>query len=752
MDEWSEPYSEQVVLMEGQGIWYFRPSIEGDLIKANLQTQVAPPRQFTKADFDLAEESFVYFLPQSTFKIHPLYDLVLRDILSRAPDTAWLVVMGGHRPKWTETYRHRLHSAFGPSLSQRLCIISRVSSEQFTALLNIADVILHPFPFDGSKTSADALSVGKPLVTLPTEYLRGRMGAAFLRTMNIPELVARSANEYVDIAVALASDVQFYDRVSALIVQRVDLIWEDMQVPYTWSQFLSNALQLPLLSWEDFLKQLSGTGRNYSEDASRARMREENSRSFDRAWGPEHWLVGRDGAVHLESTLADAVDEGEASAPCIFRNWHCGPYLSPVGEEHSPHQNTYYSTNVVDDIPSPNSTAKSYLVMNPVRHTYLLLAKAGKYREALPYALSIYERNKHEAVYLLELGAIYIYLGDYLTGYSYCSEARQHAAMDSYLVHACLGVSGMYLPEKSVETIASFTTALRLLDSSNNSSSSRSQVRVQSGGEEHRAAAVVFSPVFLVTPAVLENNLLTAFRSLGHHHECLDWLSQRTGIPAALVGGAYIIVFSLVDWSDDKLDPMSRLESLLRANGAFSALDQSRSLWTEIKRMQSESNHLITAANECLNGMSKQLSLSSGKSFLDGILKELMVMLSYSDSSSDEGLGYHNSIVNASLGVALILQYYVPNNDTSKSRDIDQALVRNLLHRAVSDVYLLNEREFDFSEFPHSEKIHQFVIGRRLTFKTAFTFANRFLVGRTAILGNWDLLYNGVLLYSTQSC
>jgi len=346
MDEWSEPYTEQVVLMEGQGIWYFRPSIEGDLIKANLQTQVAPPRQFTKADFDLAEGSFVYFLPQSTFKIHPLYDLVLRDILSRAPDTAWLVVMGGHRPKWTEIYRHRLHSAFGPSLSQRLRIISRVSSEQFTALLGIADVILHPFPFDGSKTSADALSVGKPLVTLPTEYLRGRMGAAFLRTMNIPELVARSADEYVDIAVALALDAHFYDRVTALIVERVDLIWEDMQVPFTWSQFLSNALQLPLMSWEDFLKQHTGSGRNYSADADRARIREENSRSFDRAWGPEHWLVGRDGAVHLESTLVAAADEGEASVslPCIFRNWHCGPYLSPTREEHSPHQNAYYST------------------------------------------------------------------------------------------------------------------------------------------------------------------------------------------------------------------------------------------------------------------------------------------------------------------------------------------------------------------------------------------------------------------------
>jgi len=355
MDQWSEPYTEQVVLMEGQGIWYFRPSIEGDLIKVNLQTQVAPPRQFTKADFDLMEESFVYFLPQSTFKIHPLFDFVLRDILSRTPD-AWIVVMGGHRPNWTEIYRHRLQSAFGPSLSQRLRIISRVSSEQFTALLEIADVILHPFPFDGSKTSADALSVGKPLVTLPTEYLRGRMGAAFLRTMNIPELVARSANEYVDIAVALALDAHFYNHVTTLIVERVDLIWEDMEVPYTWSQFLSNVLQLPLLSWEDFLKQ---TGRNYTADASRARTREENSRLFDRAWGPEHWLVGSDGAVHLETTLVS--DQKEAPAPCIFRNWQCGPFLPPV-EEYSPHGNAYYSTNLGNNSDGTNSTAKSYLL------------------------------------------------------------------------------------------------------------------------------------------------------------------------------------------------------------------------------------------------------------------------------------------------------------------------------------------------------------------------------------------------------
>jgi hypothetical protein len=67
--------------MEGQGIWYLRPDIDRDLVSANLKHRVAPTRTFTRADFGLREGWFLYVLPQSVFKIHPLYDEVLRDIL-----------------------------------------------------------------------------------------------------------------------------------------------------------------------------------------------------------------------------------------------------------------------------------------------------------------------------------------------------------------------------------------------------------------------------------------------------------------------------------------------------------------------------------------------------------------------------------------------------------------------------------------------------------------------------------------------
>jgi hypothetical protein len=70
-----------VVLMDGQGIWYLRPDIDRDLLGANLKHRVAPTRTFSRADFGLQEGWFLYVLPQSVFKIHPLYDEVLRDIL-----------------------------------------------------------------------------------------------------------------------------------------------------------------------------------------------------------------------------------------------------------------------------------------------------------------------------------------------------------------------------------------------------------------------------------------------------------------------------------------------------------------------------------------------------------------------------------------------------------------------------------------------------------------------------------------------
>jgi predicted O-linked N-acetylglucosamine transferase (SPINDLY family) len=68
------------------------------------------------------------------------------------------------------------------------------------------DIALDPFPFGGGATTCDALWMGVPVVTWPGETFSSRHSCSYLTTIGMTELIADSANEYVEIAVGLAND------------------------------------------------------------------------------------------------------------------------------------------------------------------------------------------------------------------------------------------------------------------------------------------------------------------------------------------------------------------------------------------------------------------------------------------------------------------------------------------------------------------------------------------------------------------
>lgn len=70
------------------------------------------------------------------------------------------------------------------------------------------DIALDPFPFTGGLTSCEALWMGVPVVTWPQERVVSRQTFAFLSAIGLPELAAQDGNDYVRVAVTLASDRQ----------------------------------------------------------------------------------------------------------------------------------------------------------------------------------------------------------------------------------------------------------------------------------------------------------------------------------------------------------------------------------------------------------------------------------------------------------------------------------------------------------------------------------------------------------------
>ncbi len=69
-----------------------------------------------------------------------------------------------------------------------------------------ADIALDPIPFNGHTTTCDAVWMGVPVVMLEGSTYASRFGGCVLAQVGLEHLIARSVDEYIEIATRLASD------------------------------------------------------------------------------------------------------------------------------------------------------------------------------------------------------------------------------------------------------------------------------------------------------------------------------------------------------------------------------------------------------------------------------------------------------------------------------------------------------------------------------------------------------------------
>ena len=69
------------------------------------------------------------------------------------------------------------------------------------------DICLDPFPYNGGVTTCNSLWMGVPVVTLAGRTSVGRAGSSILNNVGLPELVAFSPEQYIEIALDLAGDM-----------------------------------------------------------------------------------------------------------------------------------------------------------------------------------------------------------------------------------------------------------------------------------------------------------------------------------------------------------------------------------------------------------------------------------------------------------------------------------------------------------------------------------------------------------------
>ena len=179
----------------------------------------------TRADFGIDESARLYLCCQSLFKVHPDFDGIVKGILER-DERGVVAFFHGIHANWADLLRKRFHETLKEK-ADRVRFFPRQPYDDYLDLIALADVILDTVHFSGGATAFDALAIGTPVVTIPGAFMRGRQTYSLYKRMDIMDCVAHTPEDYIRIAVRVASDPCCREDIKSRILARHSMIFED---------------------------------------------------------------------------------------------------------------------------------------------------------------------------------------------------------------------------------------------------------------------------------------------------------------------------------------------------------------------------------------------------------------------------------------------------------------------------------------------------------------------------------------------
>ena len=198
-----------------------------------------PVEPLPRTSLGLPLDATLYLCPQSLFKFHPDFDDSLAAIL-RNDRNAHLLLIRGRHAQWQKLLEARFGRTMG-DVANRIVFYPPFLDDDFFRLLITVDVMLDPFHFGGGNSTYEALAMGTPIVTLPGEFMRGRVTSACFERIGISDLIARDAASYADIAIRVANDPARRAILSEKILQRCAILYDDREVVRELEDFFIEA-------------------------------------------------------------------------------------------------------------------------------------------------------------------------------------------------------------------------------------------------------------------------------------------------------------------------------------------------------------------------------------------------------------------------------------------------------------------------------------------------------------------------------
>ncbi len=163
-----------------------------DTYQPNTKNVTKTNKHFSKSDFGLPEDKFIFCCFNQHQKISPKMFNIWMNILKKNKNSfLWLLEDNVFSKKnlILETEKRNVDK-------NRIIFSDRINLEDHLERIKLADLFLDTYPYSAHTTCSDALRSGLPVLTLKGETFASRVASSLLKTLDLDELITTSIEEY----------------------------------------------------------------------------------------------------------------------------------------------------------------------------------------------------------------------------------------------------------------------------------------------------------------------------------------------------------------------------------------------------------------------------------------------------------------------------------------------------------------------------------------------------------------------------
>jgi predicted O-linked N-acetylglucosamine transferase (SPINDLY family) len=234
----SENYCEELIRLPNLGV-YVEP----------LAPAISKPGL---GSLNLPRDEPLLLCAGTPFKYSPRFDQVWVEIARHSKKTIFRRSSGGRlvffrspSDMMDRMFESRLRAAFAKSdvaFDEHVCIIPKLDRSRFFGLMRHSALMLDTPGFSGFNTAIQAIECGLPVLAFEGEFMRGRLASGIMRRLDMPELVATTAEDFVQKALELSGDAGRRKKIRAKIIARRSVLFHDTEAVRALERGLTDAV------------------------------------------------------------------------------------------------------------------------------------------------------------------------------------------------------------------------------------------------------------------------------------------------------------------------------------------------------------------------------------------------------------------------------------------------------------------------------------------------------------------------------